>query len=184
MQVIDGFQSSPYRRVFVGSQGRSPQERVPTLRQRYAFFGRARLALPELRAAAAVMGRVYRDTWDLRAATAEAELLKYLGPSIIAGLHGRYHLQSGVIFFRSATEYRTLGPVGHYWTGDRELAPMHTALVGATLAYLRRPQGKTWYEEIEVNVKFDVMKYMVEDGGPSADRTGAFTSMVGGALRF
>lgn len=184
LQVIDGFQSSPYRRVFVGSQGRSPQERVPTLRQRYAFFGRARLALPELRAAVSAMGRVYRDTWDLRAATAEAELLKYLGPSIIAGFHGRYHLQSGVIFFRSATEYRTLGPVGHYWTGDRELAPMHTALAGVTLAYLRRPQGKTWYEEIEVNVKFDVMKYMVEDGGPSADRTGAITSMVGGALRF
>jgi hypothetical protein len=184
LQVIDGFQSSPYRRVFVGNQGRSPQEHVPTLRQRYALFGRARLALPELRAAASAMGRVYRDTWDLRAATAEAELLKYLGPSIIVGFHGRYHLQSGVIFYRTANQLRTLGPVGRYWTGDRELSPLHTALGGVTLAYLRRPQGKSWYEEIEVNVKFDVMKYFVDEGGPSADRTGAITSMVGGALRF
>lgn len=184
LQVIDGFQSSPYRRVFVGSQGRSPQEHVPTLRQRYALFGRARMALPELRAAASVMARAYRDTWDVRAATAEAEWRQYLGPSIIAGLHGRYHLQGGAIFYRSATGYRTLGPVGQYWTGDRELAPMRTALGGASLAYLRRPQGPTWYEEIEVNVKFDLMKYMVDEGGPSSDRTGAITAMVGGALRF
>jgi hypothetical protein len=184
LQVTDGFQSSPYRRVFVGSQGRSPQEHVPTLRQRYALFGRARVALPELRAAASGMARVYRDTWDLRAATAEAEVLKYLGPTVIAGVHGRYHLQSGVIFYRTATQYRTLGPVGHYWTGDRELAPLETALAGATLVYLRRPQGKSWYEEIEVNVKFDLMKYNVEEGGPSADRTGAMSAMVGGALRF
>ena len=184
LQVTEGFQSSPYRRVFVGSQGRSPQEHVPNLRQRYALFGRVRVALPELRAAASGMARAYRDTWDLRAATAEAEVLKYLGPTVIAGVHGRYHLQSGVIFYRTATQYRTLGPVGHYWTGDRELSPLETALAGATLVYLRRPQGKSWYEEIELNVKFDVMKYIVKEGGPSADRTGAITAMVGGALRF
>src|SRR5207249_3959816 len=102
LQVVDGFQSNPYRKVFVGSQGRAPQEHVPDRRQRFAGFARARLALPELRAAAAGMARLYRDTWDLRAATAEAELLKYLGPSIIVGAHGRYHLQSGAIFFRRA----------------------------------------------------------------------------------
>ena len=184
LQVVDGFQSSPYRAVYVGSQGRSPQEHVPTLRQRFALFGRARLALPEMRAAVSAMARLYRDTWDLRAATAEAELLKYLGPAIIVGAHGRYHLQSGAIFYRTASDYRTLGPVGHYWTGDRELSPLRSMVGGVTLVYLRRPQNKSWYEEFELNVKFDVMKYQVEKGGPSADRTGAIVSMAGVALRF
>jgi hypothetical protein len=184
LQVIDGFQSSPYRAVYVGSQGRAPQEHVPNLRQRYALFGRARLAVPEVRGALSAMARAYRDTWDLRAATAEAEVLKYLGPSVIVGVHGRFHIQSGAIFFRTATEYRTLGPVGHYWTGDRELSPLHTFLGGLSLAYLKRPQNKTWFEEFELNVKFDAMKYNHEPDGPNSDRTGAITSMVGAALRF
>jgi hypothetical protein len=184
LQVIDGFQSSPYRKVFVGSQGRSPQEHVPGLRQRYALFGRARLAVPELRGAVSAMARAYRDTWDVRAATAEAELLKYLGPSLIVGAHARYHLQSGAIFFRTATQYRTLGPVGQYWTGDRELSPLQSLLAGITLAYLKRPQNKAWFEELELNVKFDLMKYKTDAGGPSSDRTGAITAMVGAALRF
>ena len=47
---------------------------------------------------------------------------KYLGPSLIVGARGRYHKQGGVVFFRFPQEYRTFGPVGHYWTGDRELA--------------------------------------------------------------
>jgi hypothetical protein len=130
------------------------------------------------------MARAYRDTWDLRAVTAEAELLKYLGPSVIVGAHGRYHRQSGAIFFRTATDYRTLGPVGQYWTGDRELSPLQTLLAGLTLAYLKRPQNRTWFEEFELNVKFDVMKYDTEADGPNSDRTGAITSMVGVALRF
>jgi hypothetical protein len=184
LQVTEGFQSSPYRTVFVGSQGRSPQEHVPDKRQRYAVFSRARLALPEMRAALAAMARLYRDTWDLRAVTAEAELSKYLGPSIIVGLRGRYHIQSGAIFYRQATDYRTLGPVGQYWTGDRELSPLRAALVGVKLAFLRRPQNRAWYDEFELNVKFDVIKYDVEAGGPSSDRTGAIISQIGAALRF
>jgi hypothetical protein len=184
LQVIDGFQSSPYRAVYVGNQGRAPQEHVPTLRQRYALFGRARLAVPELRGAVSAMGRAYRDTWDVRAVTAEVEILKYLGPALIIGAHGRYHAQSGAIFFRTATEYRTLGPVGQYWTGDRELSPLQMGLAGATLAFLKRPQGKAWFEEFELNVKFDVMKYRNEPNGPNSDRTGAITTMAGAALRF
>lgn len=185
LQVVEGFQASPYRRVFVGSQGRSPQEHVPTLRQRYAVFGRARVALPELRAAAGAMARLYRDTWDVRAATAEAELLKYFGPQVIVGVHGRYHLQGGAIFFRRASEYRTLGPVGHYWTGDRELAPLRTALGGVKLTYLRRPeQTQSWFDEFEVSVKVDLLRYTIERGGPNPDRRSALITQIGLVLRF
>jgi hypothetical protein len=185
LQVVEGFQASPYRRVFVGSQGRSPQEHVPNLRQRYAVFGRARVALPELGAAAGAMARLYRDTWDVRAATAEAEVLKYLGPQIIVGVHGRFHLQGGAIFFRRALDYRTLGPVGQYWTGDRELSPLRTLLGGAKLTYLRRPDpSRSWIDEFELSVKFDFLQYTVERGGPNSDRHNAFVSQVGLVLRF
>jgi uncharacterized protein DUF3570 len=186
VQVVDGFQSSPYRRVAVGSEGRTPQEHVPDLRQRFAGFARGRLALPELRAAASVLGRVYRDTWDLRAATAEAEVSKYLGPSIILGARGRYHRQSGVIFFRFAEQYRTLGPVGQYWTGDRELAPLDTLLGGLKLTYLRRPEREKrgWLDELELNVRFDALFYHAPAGAPSADRHGAYVTQAGAALRF
>jgi hypothetical protein len=185
-QVVDGFQSSPYRRVAVGSQGRTPQEHVPDLRQRFALFARARLAFPDLRAAIAAMGRLYRDTWDLRAATAEAEVSKYLGPSLIVGARGRYHQQSGVIFFRYADQYRTLGPVGQYWTGDRELAPLDTLLAGVKLTYLHRPERERrgWLDELEVNVKVDALFYHAPTGAPNADRHGAYVTQAGAALRF
>jgi hypothetical protein len=185
-QVIDGFQSSPYRRVAVGSEGRTPQEHVPGLRQRYALFSRARLALPEIRAAAMAMARVYRDSWDLRAVTAEAEFSKYLGPSVILAARGRIHTQSGVVFFRLAEEYRTRGPVGQYWTGDRELAPLSTILGGVKLTYLHRPgrEARGWLEELELNLKADAMIYSAPAGAPSSDRKGAFITQAGAALRF
>jgi hypothetical protein len=186
VQVVDGFQSSPYRRVAVGSEGRTPQEHVPDLRQRFALFARGRLALPELRAAVSAMGRVYRDTWDLRAATAEGELSKYLGPSLIVGARGRYHRQGGVVFFRLADQYRTLGPVGQYWTGDRELAPLETVLGGVKLTYLRRTERERhgWLDELELNLRFDAFFYHPPAGAPSADRRGATLFQAGAALRF
>ena len=46
IQILDGFQSNPYRRVLVGSQRRTPQEHEPTYRQRYAVFARGAYALP------------------------------------------------------------------------------------------------------------------------------------------
>jgi hypothetical protein len=186
VQVIDGFQSSPYRRVAVGTEGHTPQEHVPDLRQRYALFARGRLALPEIRAAAMAMARVYRDTWDLRAATAEAEFAKYLGPSIILTARGRLHTQSGVIFFRLAEDYRTKGPVGQYWTGDRELAPLSSILGGLKLTYLHRPgrEARSWLDELELNLKADAMVYSAPAGAPGADRKGAFITQAGAAVRF
>jgi hypothetical protein len=132
------------------------------------------------------MARVYRDTWDLRAATAEAEVSKYLGPSLILGARGRYHRQSGVIFFRFAEQYRTLGPVGQYWTGDRELAPLDTWLGGLKLTYLRRPERERrgWLDELELNVRFDALFYHAPTGAPNADRRGATVLQAGAALRF
>ena len=52
LQILDGFQSNPYRAVSLGPEGREPQERLPQHRQRYALFVRAHQAIVPLRAAA------------------------------------------------------------------------------------------------------------------------------------
>ena len=186
LQLLDGFQSNPYRRVLVGSQGRTPQERVPETRQRYALFARANYAVPALRAAVSLLGRTYRDSWDVLAATADAWFTSYLTDALLFGVHGRYHKQTGALFYRSAPDYETLGPPGSYWTGDRELAPLGTITSGLKIAYLRtrRQKPDAWLDELELNVKFDGMFYGLERFGPNSDRKMALITQVGVSARF
>ena len=85
LQILDGFQSNPYRAVRLGPEGREPQERLPQHRQRFALFARAHQAVPPLRAAARLAARLYRDTWDVAAASADAEWLQYFGSVVDGG---------------------------------------------------------------------------------------------------
>ena len=139
IQILDGFQSNPYRSVLVGSQHRTPQEHLPQFRQRYAVFARAAYAFPEMRASTLGMLRLYDDSWAVRAVTADVTVNKYIGQSMLFSARGHYHLQGGASFYRDAQGYRFLGPAGQYWTGDRELSPMSNYLVGGKIAFLRRP---------------------------------------------
>lgn len=186
LQLLEGFQSNPYRQVLVGSQGRTPQERVPAQRQRYALFGRAHYALPALRAAVALHGRAYRDSWDLLAATADLWIHKYLMEGLLLGLHGRYHRQTGAVFYRSAADYERLGPAGSYWTGDRELSPFGTLSSGLKLTYIRSRQQRpeAWLDTLEVSMKFEGMFYQLEEGAPNRDRTKALVAQLGVLARF
>lgn len=186
LQVLDGFQSNPYRRVRVGQQGAAPQEHLPRHRQRYAAFSRAHFAIPSLRAALLLGVRGYRDTWDLWAASFDLGLRKYLADALILALDGRYHLQTGAIFYRSARDYVNKGPAGAYWTGDRELSPMGTVSGGLKLAYLKRRGQELdgFFDEVEFSIRFDGMFYQLEEGAPNFDRKLALIGALGAALRF
>ena len=186
LQILDGFQSNPYRQVRLGTEGREPQESLPQFRQRYALFMRAHQAIPLLKSAVRVAGRLYRDTWDVTAATADGEWLQYLGPSLIAGVRGRYHRQTGAIFFRDATGLRVQGPTGQYWTGDRELAPFTNLLMGAKLSFVRQPppEGQPFIDELEIGVRFDLMFYRDAPTNPNSDRNHAQIIQAGAELRF
>jgi hypothetical protein len=186
LQLLDGFQSNPYRAVRLGPEGREPQERLPQHRQRFALFGRVHQAVPPLRAAARLSARLYRDTWDVAAASADAEWLQYFGSSLLAGVRGRYHRQSGAIFFRTAEDYRVRGPAGQYWTGDRELAPLTNYLVGARVAFVKRPppESRSWLGELEIHARADFLFYRTEPGAPNSDRTRAQVIAAGASLRF
>jgi hypothetical protein len=189
VQILDGFQSNPYRAVLVGNQGRKPQENEPRDRQRYAGFGRMVYAIPSWRASITLSGRGYRDSWDVRAGTGELDLQKYLGNHVLVRLRGRYHQQSGAVFYRTGDDYRSKGPAGEYWTGDRELSPLHTILTGARIAYLNAAQeGRPvlgLFSEIELSVKFDMLFYGLDSiGAPNDDRDWALIGQMGVALRF
>lgn len=186
LQILNGFQSNPYRTVLVGQQGRTPQERVPQFRQRYAAFLRALWAIPALRASISIGGRIYRDTWDLDAATGELVVQKYLASSLLVTARGRYHQQDSANFYRNARDYVLKGPAGQYWTGDRELSPLSSLLGGFKVAYLRKREQNpdAFFDELEVNVKMEALFYRLEVDAPNADRSTALIFQLGLAARF
>ncbi len=187
IQLLDGFQSNPYRRVLVGSQQRQPQEHEPTYRQRYAVFARAAYAFPQWRASALAMGRLYQDSWALQAVTADLQVNKYLAEWVLLTVRGHYHIQSGASFYRDGLDYRLKGPVGLYWTGDRELSPMSNYLIGGRLAFLRRPQQErsSWFAEMEADVKYELLRYQLDSvNAPNADRPYAHILQAAFALKF
>lgn len=186
LQILDGFQSNPYRAVLIGSQGRAPQEHLPDLRQRYATFLRANYALPAIRSSVALLGRAYRDTWDLRAVTGEVLLQKYLATSVLVSLRGRYHVQSAASFALTGREYVQNGPPGAYWTGDRELGAMRTILGGLKLAYLRTREQRpdAFFDEVEVSVKAEGLFYSVDPDAPNSDRNAGLLFQAGLSARF
>jgi hypothetical protein len=186
LQLLDGFQSSPYRRVVVNFQGQAPQERLPEQRQRYALFVRGNWAFPSIRGALSMGARAYRDSWDLWSGTLDTWFNKYLASKILVTLRGRYHKQTGAVFFRSGPDLEIKGPTGEYWTGDRELAPMDTILAGFKLAYIskRGQEQQAFLEEVEINAKFDGLIYNLDANAPNADRPYALIAQLGAALRF
>jgi hypothetical protein len=187
IEILDGFQSNPYRRVKIGHEGQEPQEHEPNYRQRYAVFGRAAYAFPEWRASAQMMARLYQDSWAVQAVTGDLKVNKYLGQSMLLTVLARYHLQSGASFYRDGEGYVVNGPVGQYWTGDRELSPMNTTLLGGKMAFLRRPQQEhsSWFAEMEADVKYEFMMYHLDSvNAPNYDREYAHILQGAFSVRF
>jgi Protein of unknown function (DUF3570) len=187
IQILDGFQSNPYRKVGVGSQNRTPQEHLPEFRQRYALFARLSYAFPELRGSTYAMVRGYDDSWAVRAITADLVGTKYIGQSMLASIRAHYHLQGGASFYRNSDGYRILGPAGQYWTGDRELSPMGNYLLGGKLSFFRRPQQEraSWFVEIELGGKYELLIYRPESiFAPNADRKFAHIIQGAATIRF
>ena len=187
IQILDGFQANPYRKVLVGSQNRTPQEHMPDFRQRYALFFRLAYAFPDLRASALATLRGYEDSWAVRAVTADLTGTKYIGQFLLVSGRAHWHEQSGASFYRNADGYRILGPAGQFWTGDRELSPMGNYLLGGKIAFFRRPQQErsSWFVEMELGGKYEILIYRPQsDFAPNADRKFAHIVQAAFATRF
>jgi hypothetical protein len=129
-QLVDGFQSNPYRAVWLGRT--AAQEHHPDHRARYAAGLGARLWLEPLSGALQAFVRGYRDNWDVMSITAELAYEQVIDGALRIRVRGRYYDQTGAAFF--SDDY-ALAPRGQYFTGDRELSPFSSTLVGAQLAY-------------------------------------------------
>ena len=165
-QVIEGFQSNPYRRVSLFGGTVEAQESVPLLRQRVAVQARLRIAVRKAKGAVHMLGRFYSDTWGIKSATAELRWEQYLHPSLLLSVRGRFYQQGRAVFYRDAGEklsYESVGPVGQYFTGDREMSPFRDYLVGLRLSYLKfaGQKGKLArvLQSIDVHAKVELMGY-------------------------
>ncbi|HEY7954713.1 MAG TPA: DUF3570 domain-containing protein [Polyangia bacterium] len=165
-EALDGFQSNPYRQVALFSDTVSAQESEPTLRQRVAVQARLRIAVKKAHGAVGLDGRFYWDTWNIKSGTAEVSWEQYLGPKFLFRVRGRYYQQTRALFYRDAGEalsYEAVGPVGQYFTGDRELSPFRDWLAGIKIAYLKSADehGKVArvFEDVDLHVKLDILKY-------------------------
>lgn len=156
-QVLEGFQSNPYRRVQVGPN--APQEHIPDTRARWSLSARLNRYLPRLGAAAHFDGRFYNDTWGVTAGNVGLGYSQYLGKPLLVRLQLRIYQQSAATFFRDAFFYETLSAAGEYWTGDRELSPVRNATLGGKLTLITvggdRP---VWglFDKLQLHVKGDV----------------------------
>jgi hypothetical protein len=191
-QSLDGFQSNPYRLVRLFSGTIDAQESEPRIRERLAVSGRLRIAIKKAHAAVGIGGRYYWDTWAIQSGTVELEYEQYLASSLLLRLRGRFYQQSRALFYRDAGEvrsYESVGPVGQYFAGDRELAPFRDYLVGLKLSYLKNAdeRGKIGrvFEALELGVKVDGIFYQyLTPQPPNAARTYAVLLQLGLSLRW
>jgi hypothetical protein len=157
-QVLEGFQSNPYRRVQVGPN--TPQEHIPDTRARWSVSARLNRYLPKLKAAAHFDGRFYNDTWGVTAGNLGLAFSQYIGKPLLLRVHVRVYQQSAATFFRDAFFYETLSTAGEYWTGDRELSPVRNATVGGKLSLITVGGDKpVWglFDKLQLHMKGDVM---------------------------
>jgi hypothetical protein len=134
-ELLNGFQSNPYRSVVLG-EGLKTQEHVPENRARHAIALRTKLYVRGIKTAFKLGVRGYWDTWDVLSAAVEVEGERAFGDIRLA-LRGRFYKQGGALFW--SDDYTggdpPLGPKGQYWTGDRELSPFHSFLGGLRAVY-------------------------------------------------
>ena len=110
-----------------------PSEQLPTARDRHALSGHLahRYSASTLR----LDERLYTDSWGLLASTSEFRYFLDVGRRLELWPHFRFHVQSRVSFWQRAYE-AVPGPGGILGvpvlrTGDRELGPLQTIVLGA-----------------------------------------------------
>lgn len=163
IQILHGFLSNPYREVNIGVSS-AAQEYVPDVRSRLAAALRANWYVRPLKTAVRLGAKVYRDTWDLRAISGEAEIERYvLVDALRVRLRGRYYTQGSAAFY--SDDY-LIAPRGVYFTGDRELSTMRSILAGVRVAYGPSATNGRWLgmlQKVEVSLGVDYIWFHYDD---------------------
>jgi hypothetical protein len=183
-----GFLENPYRAVVIAPAGDSALENHPDNRLRLAVAVRAKYYLRPLQLALTAGGRLYRDTWDILGQTYELEAERYVWPDLRVMLHGRYYTQTEALFW--SDDYTggepQDGPRGQYWTGDRELSPLSSYLLGGRFIFRKTADQQkrfgNFLHSFETSFSFDLMKTSLEEftwGGSKPDDTLAVIGSLG-----
>ncbi len=161
-QVLEGFQSNPYRRVRIGPN--APQEHIPDTRARWSLSGRINRYLPTLKGAAHFDARFYNDTWGVTAGNLELAYSQYVGKSLLVRVYSRIYQQTAATFFKDAFYYQTQSTAGEYFTGDRELSPVRNVSFGGKLTVITIGEDKPvlgLFDKLQLNVRGDLMMISV-----------------------
>jgi len=189
-QLVDGFQSDPYRSVVLG-EGIKAQEHEPNERAREAVTARFAYYFRSLKGAARLTLRGYHDTWAIDSGTAELELEKSLLESFRVMLRGRVYKQGGAVFW--SDDYTggapPLGPKGQYWTGDRELSPFWSWLGGVRLVWRTAPTRRILgiISDIQLTGSFNVTDYSYDEytlAGVPVSNALAYVGTVSASIGF
>lgn len=164
-----GFLENPYRGVVITPAGQDALEHHPENRARGALALRGKYFVKPLQGVATLGVRLYRDTWDIVGQTYELELEKYLGPSFRVLARGRYYSQTAALFY--SNDYTggepLYGPRGQYWTGDRELSPLSSWMLGgrALFALQGTPGARVLGAllRLQATAGFDLLRTNLED---------------------
>ena len=148
-----GFLGSPYRdaRVF----GAFVPENNP--RTRSARAVKLRL-VGDLgwRNAMHVEYRYYRDTWEIKAHTAEIGYSQYLGDAFLADIFARYYTQTKANFYFDNAPTETL-----YVSRNRQLSDFNDEGLGAKLSYtVRKVPGRY---DVKLNGSYEYTRFKFKD---------------------
>jgi hypothetical protein len=188
-----GFLGNPYRSVVIASAGDQALENHPENRARGAIGLRGKYYVRNLQTAFSAGARLYRDTWDIFGQTYEVDAERYMLPWLRVLLRARYYTQTKALFWSddyTGGEPET-GPRGQYWSGDRELSPLSSYLVGARALVTRegRPGQRVLglFLNFSATVSFDLLKTNLRDftlGGRAPDDTLALLWSLGARGEF
>lgn len=157
-QVLEGFQSNPYRRVRIGPN--APQEHIPDTRARWSVSARVNRYLPKLKSAVHFDARFYDDTWGVIGGNVELAYSQYVGKPLLLRFYARAYQQTAATFFKDAFYYETESTAGEYFTGDRELSPVRNVLAGAKLNLINVGEEKpVWgmFDKLQFTLRGELM---------------------------
>ncbi len=187
-QLQHGFLGNPYRGVVIGSTGQIAQEHHPDDRARSAVALRAKYYLKDAKTTVGLGVRGYRDTWDILSQTVQLDAERYMLPWLRLLVRGRFYNQTGALFW--SDDYTggepAFGPRGQYWSGDRELSPLKSYMVGGRVLgeWRGRPGDRIlgMLLNASAGANLDVVKTQLEDftlAGQAPDDTWAFILGLG-----
>jgi hypothetical protein len=84
-------------------------------------------------------------------------------------VRGRLYKQTGALLWSDVYTGGNppLGPKGTYWTGDRELSPFYSALVGLRVSYVMTPQQDRkilgFLQEVKLGFSLDLLQFFYEE---------------------